>query len=108
MVARAKEARTDGDLPSAATLLSEALGMWNRSVGLIERPKIYCEGVRSVQVNTAACFGFPARTSWSVGLSERTKIYCEGVRSVRGREGSRPAGVARTVISRARSDPGGG
>ncbi|MFF4734146.1 BTAD domain-containing putative transcriptional regulator [Streptomyces mirabilis] len=74
VVARAKEARTDGDLPSAATLLSEALGMWNRSVG----------------------------------LSARTKIYCESVRSVRGREGSRPAGVARTVISRARSDPGGG
>ncbi|MGW4519076.1 hypothetical protein ACWEO4_46065 [Streptomyces sp. NPDC004393] len=60
------------------------------------------------EVDTATCFGFPARTSRSAGLSERTKICCEGVRSVRGREGSRPAGVARTAISRARSDPGGG
>jgi hypothetical protein len=63
--ARATEERTDGDLPSAATLLSEALGIWNRSVGLSERTKIYCEGVRNVQIDTAAGFGFPARTSWS-------------------------------------------
>jgi len=53
VVASAKEARTDGDLPSAATLLSEALGMGNRSVGRSERTKIYCEGVRNVQVDTA-------------------------------------------------------
>jgi hypothetical protein len=105
---RDAETRTDGDPPPAATLLSAALEIWNRSVGLSTKTKIYCEGMRNVQFDTAAGFEFPARTSWSAGLNERATIYCEGMRSIHGREGSRPAGIARTVISQARSDPGGG
>ncbi|MFD7608529.1 hypothetical protein ACFWAN_50770 [Streptomyces mirabilis] len=45
-----------------------------RGTPLTSTTKIYCEGVRSVRAGTDACFGFPARTSWSVGLSERTKM----------------------------------